>query len=95
MISTCPIVVGRAVIPKTCLTLKISAMAFTKALLNALPQSVSNIVLHTPCLVKTCVYNAEATASIRTLLDVDREAYFRYVPLISNRRRSLFGGSML
>ena len=44
-------------------------MAFTKALLNALLLSVSNIVLHTPCLVKTCVYNAEATASDETLFN--------------------------
>ena len=42
-------------------------MALTRALLNAIPLSVSNIVLHTPCLVKTCVYNAEATASAETL----------------------------
>ena len=65
----CDRVVGRAVIPKTCLTLQISALAFTKALLKALPLSVSNIVLHTPCLVKTCVYNSEATASAATLFN--------------------------
>ena len=47
--------------------LKISAMALTKALLNALPLFVSNIVLHSPCLVKKCVYNAEVAASTETL----------------------------
>ena len=36
---------------------------------------LSNIVLHTPCLVKTCVYNAEATASAETLFNGNNITY--------------------
>ena len=67
IISTWLRVDDAAVIPKTCLTLKMSATALTIALLNALPLSVRSIVLHTPCLVNTWVYNAEVNASAETL----------------------------